>query len=219
MLASEQERPDVARKRERWKKYQGRVDPRRLVSVDETWIKTNMAPLRGWCRKGRRLKGRVPFGHSGTNQLVCPVKTMTFVAAPRCDGVVAPCVFDGPINAERFLAYVRQVLVPALKPGDIVGLDNPGSHKGKAVRKAIRAAGAKLMFLPPCSPGLNPVEQIFSKLKHLMRKAAERTVEKTWRRSGQLLNDFPPAECGNYLVNSGYATLTKEPVQQETITL
>jgi transposase len=124
----------------------------------------------------------------------------------RCDRIEAPCVIDGPINGETFLAYVEQILVPTLKPGDVVIMDNLGSHKGKAVRRAIRAAGAKLFFLPPYSPDLNPIEQVFAKLKTLLRKAAERTVEATWRRIGALLHHFPPHECANYLANAGYAS-------------
>ena len=134
-------------------------------------------------------------------------KTLTFVAALRCDRIEAPLVFDGPINGQSFAAYVEQALAPTLKPGDIVVLDNLGSHKGVAIRTAIRAAGAKLFFLPPYSPDLNPIEQVFAKLKHLMRNAAERTVETTWRRIGSTLPDFPPAECANYLRNSGYASV------------
>ena len=111
------------------------------------------------------------------------------------------------INGERFLAYVKQFLVPTLKPGDIVILDNLGSHKGKAVRKAIRAVGARLVFLPKYSPDLNPIEQMFAKLKTLLRKAGERTVDHTWKRIGALLDHFPPTECANYLRNSGYASL------------
>ena len=124
----------------------------------------------------------------------------------RRDRIDAPCVIDGPINGESFLAYVEQVLIPALKPGDIVIIDNLGSHKGKAVRRAIRAAGAKLFFLPPYSPDLNPIEQVFAKLKTLLRKAAERTVEATWRRIGALLEAFSPVECANYFANAGYAS-------------
>ena len=116
-------------------------------------------------------------------------------------------MIDGPINGQSFLAYVEQLLVPTLSPGDIVIIDNLGSHKGKAVRRAIRAAGAKLFFLPPYSPDLNPIEQVFAKLKHRMRDAAERTVENTWRRLGALLQTFPPNECANYLKNSGYAAI------------
>jgi transposase len=197
VLASEQNRPDVARKRRRWKTRQGRIDPRRLVFIDETWAKTNMGPLRGWAPRGQRLPGQVPYGHW---------KTMTFLAALRCDRIDAPCVLDGPINGLSFRAYVEQLLVPTLAPGDIVIMDNLGSHKGKLVRRAIRAVGARLFFLPPYSPDLNPIEQVFSKLKTLLRKAAERTVTATWQRIGQLLDQFTPHECANYLTNSGYAS-------------
>jgi transposase len=125
----------------------------------------------------------------------------------RCDRIEAPCVIDGPINGESFLAYVEQLLVPTLKPGDIVIIDNLGSHKGKAVRRAIRQAGARLFFLPPYSPDLNPIEQVFAKLKTLLRKAAERTVEATWKRIGVLLNAFTSQECANYFRNAGYASI------------
>jgi transposase len=187
----------VARRRTQWKKYQGRLDPARLVFIDETWAKTNMTRTHGRCPRGKRLIAKRPHGRW---------RTLTFLAALRCDRIEAPCVIDGPINGESFLAYVEQVLVPTLKPGDIVVFDNLGSHKGKAVRRAIRAAGAKLFFLPPYSPDLNPIEQVFAKLKTLLRKAAERTVEATWRRIGALLNDFTPTECANYLRNAGYAS-------------
>ncbi len=155
-----------------------------------------MAPLRGWGRKGDRLRAYAPHGHW---------RTLTFLGALRCDGLTAPCVFDGPINGECFRAYVQQQLAPVLRPGDIVVMDNLGSHKSRAVRQAIRGAKAHLIFLPPYSPDLNPIEQVFAKLKTLLRKAAERTVEATWRRIGALLDLFTPAECANYLVNSGYA--------------
>jgi transposase len=156
-----------------------------------------MAPLRGWCARGRRLNAKVPHGHW---------KTLTFVAALRANAVTAPCVFDGPINGRSFLAYVEQILVPTLRKGDVVILDNLGSHKGKAVRLAIRAAGARPLFLPPYSPDLNPIEQVFAKLKHLLRKAAKRTVPDTWKTTGTLLDHFPPDECNRYLVNAGYAS-------------
>ena len=197
VLPAEQDRPDVARRRARWKKYQTRIDPARLVFIDETWVKTNMAPIRGWCARGRRLAAKIPHGHW---------KTMTFLAALRCDRIEAPWVLDGPINGESFRTYVDQVLAPTLKPGDVVILDNLGSHKGKAVRRAIRASGARLLFLPPYSPDLNPIEQVFAKLKHLMRKAKERTVDATWKRTGSLLETFKSSECKNYLVNAGYAS-------------
>jgi transposase len=116
-------------------------------------------------------------------------------------------VLDGPINGESFRVYVERVVVPALAQGDIVVMDNLGSHKGKAIRRAIRAAGARLFFLPPYSPDLNPIEQVFAKLKHFLRKAAGRTAPATWRRIGTLLADFSPAECANYFVNSGYASV------------
>lgn len=132
---------------------------------------------------------------------------MTFLAALRHDGITAPFVLDGPINGEAFLAYVEQVLVPTLKPGDIVVMDNLGSHKNRAIRQAIRAAGARLIFLPPYSPDLNPIEQVFAKLKTLLRKAGERTAETVWKRIGALLACFEPTECANYLRNAGYASI------------
>ncbi len=188
----------MARRRTSWKRYQGRLDPRRLVFLDETWAKTNMVRTHGRCPRGERLRAKVPHGHW---------KTLTFLAALRHDRIDAPVVIDGPINGKSFLAYVEQFLIPTLKPGDIVILDNLGSHKGEAVRKAVRAAGARLLFLPPYSPDLNPIEQVFAKLKTLLRKAAERSVDATWRRIGSLLDNFSPEECANYLRNSGYASI------------
>ena len=188
----------MARRRERWKSYQRRVSPSRLVFVDETWVKTNMAPLRGWGPRGQRLKGYAPYGHW---------KTLTFIAALRCDRIEAPFVIDGPINGEMFLLWVQTQLAPTLSAGDIVIIDNLGSHKGKAAREAIRSRGAHLLFLPPYSPDLNPIEQVFAKLKHLMRKAQSRDVRATWRKVGQLLDLFTPQECANYLANSGYGSV------------
>ncbi len=156
-----------------------------------------MTRRHGRCAKGRRLLAKAPFGRW---------RTLTFLAALRSDRIDAPCVVDGPINGRSFLAYVEQILVPTLKPGDLVLLDNLGSHKGQAVRRAIRAAGAKLFFLPPYSPDLNPIEQVFAKLKTLLRKADERTVEAAWKRIGQLLDAFSPTECANYFRNAGYAS-------------
>jgi transposase len=127
-----------------------------------------MTPIRGRCPVGQRLIAKVPHGHR---------KTLTFVAALRCDGIHAPCLLDQPINAISFRVYVEQFLVPTLRPGDVVVMDNLSSHKGPAIRKAIRAAGAKLIFLPPYSPDLNPIEQVFAKLKTLLRKANARTIE------------------------------------------
>jgi transposase len=173
LLPSEQARRDVARRRASWRRYQSGIAAERLVFIDETWVKTNMVRTHGWGRKGQRVRGNAPFGHW---------RTMTFLAALRCDRIDAPYVLDGPINGATFTAWVEQCLVPTLKSGDVVIMDNLGSHKGKAVRQAIRAAGARLLFLPPYSPDLNPIEQVFAKLKTLLRKAAERSVEAVWKR-------------------------------------
>lgn len=155
-----------------------------------------MAPLRGWAPRGRRLTAKVPHGRW---------KTMTFLAALRHDRIDAPWLLEGPIDGESFRIYVEKVLVPTLRPGEIVLLDNLGSHKGKAVRQLIRAAGAKLFFLPKYSPDLNPIEQVFAKLKHLLRKAAARNLETICAAIGEILGAFTPEECANYFRNSGYA--------------
>jgi transposase len=181
LFAAEQLRPAIARKREQWKKYQRRLDPERLVFIDETWAKTNMTPVRGWSRRGHKLVARSPFGRW---------RTLTFIAALRHDRIDAPCVFDGPINGQLFTAWVEQFLVPTLKPCDVVIMDNLGSQKG-CRPQAIRAAGAKLLFLPSYSPDLNPIEQVFAKLKFLLRKAAERSVDATWQRIGSLPRCLP----------------------------
>jgi len=179
-----------------WTERQDQIAPERLVFIDETWTKTNMEPLRGWAPRGERLVAKVPYGHW---------KTSTFIAALRCDRIEAPWILDGPVNAEAFKTYVEKVLAPTLRPGDLVIMDNLSSHKGKAVRQAIRAAGAKLIFLPKYSPDLNPIEQVFAKLKHLLRKAAARTVESLTAAVGELLGAFSADECLNYFANSGYA--------------
>ena len=194
LYASEQDRPDIARRRARWKQHQDRLDPKRLVFIDETWAKTNMTRRHGRCA---RLVAKVPHGRW---------RTLTFLAALRCDRITAPCVIDGPINGTSFGAYVEQFLVPTLAAGDVVIMDNLGSHKGRVVRQLIRAAGAKLFFLPRYSPDLNPIEQVFAKLKTLLRKTDPRTTEATWRGIGALLDHFTPEECANYLVNAGYAS-------------
>jgi len=156
-----------------------------------------MTRTHGRCERGRRLVAKVPHGRW---------RTLTFLAALRHDRIGAPCVFDGPINGRSFLAYVEQWLAPELSPGDVVIMDNLGSHKSQAVRQAIRRTGVKLFFLPAYSPDLNPIEQVFAKLKTLLRKAAQRTIDATWRRIGQLLNRFTPTECANYIANAGYAS-------------
>ena len=165
--------------------------------IDETWAKTNMTRRYGHCARGARLVAKVPQGRW---------RTLTFLAALRCDKIAAPCVIDGPINGMSFRAYVEQFLLPTLSAGDIVVMDNLGSHKSQAVRELIRSAGAKLFFLPRYSPDLNPIEQVFAKLKTLLRRTDPRTIEQTWRGIGVLLDRFTPQECANYLVNSGYAS-------------
>ena len=196
MVAGERDRPDVARRRAQWIKYQDRVDPARLVFIDETWTRTNMAPLRGWAPRGSRLIGKVPDGRW---------RTMTFLAALRHDQITAPWLLEGPIDGESFATYVEKVLLPTLRPGDIVIMDNLGSHRGKIIRQLIRSVGAKLFLLPKYSPDLNPIEQVFAKLKHLLRNAQARSLEALLAAIPALLDAFDPAECANYLRNSGYA--------------
>lgn len=155
-----------------------------------------MARLRGRAPRGKRLIGKIPHGHW---------KTTTFVAALRSTTLTAPGVIDGPMNGNAFLAYVEQVLVPTIMPNDIVVMDNLSAHKVPGVRQAVEAAGAKLLYLPPYSPDFNPIEQLFAKLKALLRKAGERSIAALWDRIGDLLDAFSPAECANYFRNLGYA--------------
>lgn len=193
--AVEQDRPDVLKKRRDWFEAQPDLDPERLVFVDETWTATNMARTHGRCRKGERLRMGFPHGHR---------KTTTLVAGLRLDGMVAPMVLDGPINGDWFEAYVMHILAPTLRPGDIVIMDNLSSHKRASVREIIEGRGAELRFLPPYSPDFNPIEMAFSKLKALLRKAAERTVDGLWTTIGRLVDVFTPAECTNYFAAAGY---------------
>jgi transposase len=166
------------------------------VFVDETWTKTNMTRTHGRAPCGQRLVARVPHGRW---------KTLTFLAALRSDRIDAPCIIDGPINGTIFQAWIEQFLAPTLRPGDIVVLDNLGSHKGRAVRRTIRAAGAHLLFLPPYSPDLNPIEMMFAKLKTLLRKADPRSPSRVSDCIATLLDRFAPDECSNYLRHAGYA--------------
>jgi transposase len=170
---------------------------KRLVFIDETGTSTKMVRTRGRCRRGQRLIGKAPWGHW---------KTTTFTAGLRCDGLVAPWVLDGPMNGEAFLVYVEKVLAPNLAVGDIVVVDNLSAHKVEGVRAQIEAAGAILLYLPPYSPDLNPIEMAFAKLKALLRKAAARTRDSLWDTIGQVLNAFTPDECANYLTHAGYAS-------------
>ena len=178
-----------------WFNAQPDLEPSRLVFIDETWASTNMARTHGRAPRGQRLRAAIPHGHW---------KTTTFVAGIRTSGMVAPMVLDGPINGELFQAYVDQVLVPELRPGDIVVMDNLGSHKGAGVREAIEAAGASLLYLPPYSPDFNPIENAFAKLKAMLRKAGERTVDGLWSAIGRIIDTFTPAECANYFTAAGY---------------
>ena len=187
----------MAEARAAWAQEQPKLDPERLLFIDETGTSTNMARLRGRAPRGERLVGKVPHGHW---------KSTTFVAALRSSALTAPCVIDGPMNGNAFLAYVEQILAPTLKPGDVVILDNLSAHKVAGVREVIEATGASLLYLPPYSPDFNPIEQLFAKLKALLRKAAERSVEALWNRIANLLGAFQPAECANYFRNAGYAS-------------
>lgn len=193
--AAEQDRPDVAAQREQWRAGQATLDVEKLVFVNETWASTNMSRRYGRAPRGERLIGSVPHGHW---------KTTTFVAALRAGGMTAPLVIDGTMNGDLFVAYVEQLLVSTLKPGDVVVMDNLSSHKRARVRQAIEEAGGTLLFLPPYSPDLNPIEQAFAKLKALLRKAGEWTVEGLWSVLGQALALFAPEECCNYLRHCGY---------------
>jgi transposase len=173
------------------------MDTAQLVFIDETWATTSMTRLRGRCPRGERLVAAVPHGHW---------KTSTFVAALRTTGLTAPLVLDGAMNGDAFRAYVEQILAPTLIPGDLVVMDNLASHKVSGIREAIEARGAGLLYLPPYSPDLNPIEQVFSKLKALLRKAATRTREALWAAIGRSLHRFPSVECANYFDGAGYAT-------------
>jgi transposase len=195
LRAAEQDRPDVVKARAEWRERQRRLTPGQLVFIDETWTKTNMTRFYGRAPRNQRVVDAVPHGHW---------KTSTFIGALRCDGLTAPGLFDGAINGDAFLAYVEQVLVPTLRKGDVVIMDNLGSHKVKGVREAIEAAGASLMFIPPYSPDLNPIEQAFAKLKALLRAKKLRTVEALWKAIGSIVNCFTPQECANFLRHAGY---------------
>lgn len=171
------------------------MNPERLVFIDETGAATNMARRYGRCPRGQRLVSPVPWGHW---------KTTTFVAALRVDAIAAPCVLDGPMDGECFRAYIEQFVVPILRPGDIVVIDNLSSHKVAGIRQAIEAVGAELRYLPPYSPDLNPIEQFFAKLKALLRKAAARTHDALMAAIAEALTTVSPQECQNYLANQGY---------------
>jgi transposase len=181
--------------REAWFDGQPDLDPAKLVFIDETGASTKMARLRGRARRGERCRAAMPHGHW---------KTTTFTAGLRLDGLAAPMVLDGPMNGEAFRAYIEQVLVPELSPGDVVIMDNLPAHKVSGVRQAIEEAGARLLYLPPYSPDFNPIEMAFSKLKATLRKAAARTIDDLWQAIANSLDDFTPTECQNYFTAAGY---------------
>jgi transposase len=193
--ASEQQRPDVARRRQAWFEAQPDLDPEKLVFIDETGASTKMARRYGRSPRGTRCRAPVPHGHW---------KTTTFIGALRLEGMTAPMVLDGAMHAVAFLAYVEQVLVPTLKPGDIVIMDNLPAHKPTAARQAIEKAGAELRFLPPYSPDFNPIEMAFSKLKAFLKGIAARTVNDLWDAIAQAVDIFTPNECRNFFTAAGY---------------
>jgi transposase len=193
--ASEQERPDLLKRRQAWFDEQLELDPEKLVFIDETGLSTKMARRYGRAPRGERCRSGVPHGHW---------KTTTFTGALRLSGMTAPMLLDGAMNGIAFRAYVEQVLVPTLRPGDVVIMDNLPAHKAEGVRTAIEAASATLRFLPPYSPDFNPIENAFAKLKALLRAKAERTINALWKTVGTLIPLFLPAECANYFKAAGY---------------
>ena len=193
--ASEQQRADVLRRRRAWFETRPGPDPERLVFVDETGASTKMARRCGRAARGHRCRSPVPHGHW---------KTTTFVGALRLSGMTAPMVLDGAMHGAAFLAYVEQVLVPTLRPGDIVVMDNLPAHRSAAVRDAIQSAGAELRFLPPYSPDFNPIEMAFSKFKAYLKRRAARTVTELWEAIAQATDIFTPTERQNYFAAAGY---------------
>lgn len=193
--ASEQQRADVLRRRRAWFARQIELLPERLVFIDETGASTKMARRYGRAPRGERCRAPVPHGHW---------KTTTFVGALRLDGMTAPMILDGPMHGQAFIAYVEQVLIPTLNPGDVVVMDNLPAHKPVAVREAIEAAGAELLYLPPYSPDFNPIEMAFSKLKAFLKKIAARTVDDLWDAIAEAVDIFTPDECENYFAAAGY---------------
>lgn len=196
--AVEQDRPDVLIARDLWREGQAEPEPARLVFIDETWAKTNMTRSHGRCKRGERLHMGFPHGHRNTT---------TFIAGLTTRGMIAPVVLSGAINRDAFETYIEKVLAPELRPGDIVIMDNLSSHKGPRTRALIEAKGGKLMFLPPYSPDPNPIENTFAKLKAMLKKAAERTVEALWKTIGRISDAFQSQECLNYFRTCGYGAI------------
>jgi transposase len=197
--ATEQDRPDVAIRRATWRRIQPRIDAKRLIFIDETWAKTNMTRLRGRAPRGERLIDKTPHGHW---------KTTTLIAALGIEGMRCSTVVDGAVNGDVFEAFVKQVLLPELRTGDIVIMDNLSSHKRQRVRQLIESSGARLAFLPPYSPDLNPIEMIFSKIKQLLRSLQTRTQTQLWESMQTVLNNVTPSDAQNCYQHAGY-TLRK----------
>src|ERR1700693_2576649 len=198
LRASEQDRPDIKQAREEWtevRQPQMRLEPHRLIFLDETGTTTKMTRPRGRCRKGERLRSKAPFGHW---------KTQTFIAGLRCDALTAPFVIDAPMDRRIFETYVETQLAPTLEQGDIVIMDNLPAHKSPVAKKAILDKGAWVLFLPPYSPDLNPIEMAFAKLKAHLRARAVRTIDALWKAIGQICDLFQPQECKNYFDAAGY---------------
>jgi len=195
MRAQEQDREEIAQARARWENDQRKIPAAKLVFIDEAGTSTRMNRRYGRCAKKQRLIGKAPCGHW---------KTTTFIAALRCKGLTAPRVLDGPLNGESFRAWVQQCFLPTLRPGDGVVMDNLAAHKVDGIRQAIESSGAKLFYLPPYSPDLNPIEFAFSKLKSLLRKAAARTVRSLWKTIGCSLHAFTADECQHFFNAAGY---------------
>ncbi|NLG27373.1 MAG: IS630 family transposase [Chloroflexi bacterium] len=198
--AAEQDRPDVAQRRADWKTQQPGHDARRLIFIDETWSKTNMTRLRGRAPRGQRLIEKTPHGHW---------KTTTLIAALGIKGVRCSTVVDGAVNADVFEAFVEQVLVEQLQPGDVVVMDNLSSHKRDRTRELIESAGAALLFLPPYSPDLNPIEMVFAKVKHLLRSLACRTREALWHAMQSVLDQITHTDAANCFKHCGYTLQTE----------
>ena len=198
MIADERDRGDVQLARWLWRRGQRAIEPERLVFVDETGTATNMAPRYGWGPRGQRVVGRAPHGRW---------RTTTFVGGLTQTGFIAPFVVPCPMNRAIYETWIEQCLVPELPGRAVVVMDNLSAHKGLRVRELIERAGGEVLYLPPYSPDLNPIEQAFAKLKHLLRLARKRTTEDLWNEIGTLLNRFQPAECANYIANAGYRSI------------
>jgi len=188
----------VQRARTEWKEQQPDWNPGKLVFLDETAVATHLTRLRGRSMRGTRCVAHTPHGH---------YKSTTFIAGLRCDGVSAPLVMDGAMDGAMFVTWVRQCLAPSLRAGDVVIADNLSSHKVAGVREALQAVGADIMYLPPYSPDLNPIEKLFAKLKAMLRKAGKRTVQALWDEVGRLIDTISPQECMNYFKSCGYVNI------------